>query len=64
VSMSPGVLRAFFITSFLYLLVTEMGAMTILFPMGVAQRMNFRYLYAAGILARTDARKLYDVARQ
>jgi hypothetical protein len=40
------------------------GAKFLLFPSGLAERMDFRQLYAAGYQARTDPANLYDYEQQ
>jgi hypothetical protein len=63
-SGSPGSVRPFLLLCASYLLVMEFAAVFLSFPSGLAQRMDFRNLYAGGVLVRTDPSSLYDPGRQ
>jgi hypothetical protein len=60
---SPSV-RPFLLVCAAYLLLMELAAVFLLFPSGLAQRLDFRNLYAGGVLVRTDRASLYDTGRQ
>lgn len=52
--------RPFVFVWLIYSLLILFGVKFLLFPSGLAERMDFRQLYAAGYQARTDAVHLYD----
>jgi len=56
--------RPFLLVWFVFSLAVLAGAKFLLFPSGLAERMDFRQLYAAGYQARTDPASLYDYEQQ
>src|SRR5215813_5255640 len=56
--------RPFLLVWFVFSLAVLAGARFLLFPSGLAERMDFRQLYAAGYQARTDPASLYDYEQQ
>jgi hypothetical protein len=64
ISGSSRSIRPFWLLWAAYLLVMELASVSLLLPSGLAQRMDFRCLYAGGVLVRTDPASLYDPARQ
>ena len=52
--------RPFLLVWFVFSLAVLAGAKFLLFPSGLAERMDFRQLYAAGYQARTDPAHLAD----
>jgi hypothetical protein len=56
--------RPFLLVWCFYAVVILLGVSFFLFPSGLAERMDFRQLYAGGYLARTDPAELYDYGRQ
>lgn len=60
----PRSSRAFVVTLALFLLLIEAAAQFYLLPNHVAQIMDFRQLYTAGYMLRTEPAHLYDIQRQ
>jgi hypothetical protein len=60
----PQSSRAFLITLALFLLFIEAAAQLYLLPNHVADAMDFRQLYTAGYMLRTEPAHLYDIQRQ
>jgi hypothetical protein len=56
--------RPFILAWLAYSFVILLGAWYLLFPSRMAERMDFRQLYASGYLARTEPENLYDFDRQ
>lgn len=66
-SVSPHHLRSsrpFLLVWSVYCVAVLLGVWFILYPSGLAERMDFRQLYTGGYLARTDPKNLYDFDRQ
>jgi hypothetical protein len=57
-------IRPFLLVWSVYGTAVLLGVWFLSFPSGLAERMDFRQLYAGGYLARTDPASLYDYARQ
>jgi len=57
-------IRPFLLVWSVYCIAVLLGVWFLSFPSGLAERMDFRQLYAGGYLARTDPASLYDYARQ
>lgn len=64
VSSQTGSLRSFAWAWLVYALFIVVLAAKIWIPHGLAARMDFREMYAAGVLMRTDPAHLYDLERQ
>jgi hypothetical protein len=56
--------RPFLLVWAVFSLLVLAGAKFLLFPSGLAERMDFRQLYAAGYQVRTDPAHLYDYEHQ
>jgi hypothetical protein len=56
--------RPFLLVWAVFSLLVLAGAKFLLFPSGLAERMDFRQLYAAGYQVRTDPAHLYDYEQQ
>jgi len=56
--------RPFLLFRFVFSLAVLAGAKFLLFPSGLAERIDFRQLYAAGYQARTDPASFYDYEQQ
>jgi hypothetical protein len=61
---NPRSIRPFLLVWCLYGVAVLLGVCFFLFPSGMAERMDFRQLYAGAYLARTDPVNLYDYGRQ
>jgi hypothetical protein len=57
-------IRPFLLVWSVYSIAVLLGVWFLSFPSGLAERMDFRQLYAGGYLARTEPVSLYDYARQ
>jgi len=56
--------RPFLFVWLIYSLLVPLGVKFLLFPSGLAERMDFRQLYAAGYQVRTDPSNLFDYEHQ
>jgi hypothetical protein len=56
--------RPFLTVWLVYSVAMLLGVWFLLYPSGLAERMDFRQLYTGGYLARTDPANLYEYARQ
>jgi len=66
-SDSPRILsssRPFLLVWSIYSVAMLLGVWLLVYPSGLAERMDFRQLYTGGYLARTDPANLYDFDRQ
>jgi hypothetical protein len=66
-SDSPRILnssRPFLLVWSIYSVAMLLGVWLLVYPSGLAERMDFRQLYTGGYLARTDPANLYDFERQ
>src|ERR1700758_1097217 len=61
---NPRLSRPFLLVWSAYSVSMLLGVWFLLYPSGLAERMDFRTFYAGGYLARTDPASLYDYARQ
>jgi hypothetical protein len=61
---SPSSSRPFLLVWLVYSAAMLLGVWFLLYPSGLAERMDFRQLYTGGYLARTDPANLYEYARQ
>src|SRR6185437_3488794 len=63
-AISSRKLRAFLLGWVIYAFLIGLFAVRYWIPQGLAERMDFRSMYAAGVLVRTNPTNLYDLAHQ
>jgi hypothetical protein len=64
VSTNSQEVRPFLLAWLIYVLLIGLIAVRVWVPQGLSERMDFRPMYTAGLLVRTNPASLYDLARQ